>query len=122
MINKNTKKDEVEQVFEPRHYYDHELADFHKKIQKFWNEPREVILPNGLSGTARKFRWDDMAVAYGAARKVQHGTRHVYQYNSERYAELNNLWTQYQDWLRKQDWIEGKLEEHLEATASEIPF
>lgn len=113
-------------IFNPRVYTESELKDFHNKIQKFWDEPRELngvsVAGMTVSGTAQKFRHEDLHVAYGAARKVQHGKTFVYQYNSERYAQFNNLWSQYEEWRKKQDWIENKNLEALEKTAEEIPF
>lgn len=110
MLNKSGKRDDVEN-FEvpPRIYTDLEIQDFHHKIQRFWDEPREVSLPGGMSGTARKFRHQDLAVAYGAARKVEQGEHSHYLYNSERSMQFNNLWKQYEDWMQKQDWIEQNL-------------
>src|SRR3990167_11002675 len=101
----------IDDGFGPRVYLDHELRDFHNKIQKFWDEPREVneiVFGRKVEGKAQKFRHEDLHVAYGAARKVQHGKVYVYQYNSERYGQFNNLWKQYEDWQQKQDWIENK--------------
>ena len=111
MINKLAKYKEqaLEDFSVPqRTYSDHELQDFHTKIQRFWDEPREVrgeAFGRKLEGTAQKFRHEDLHVAYGAARKVQHGKQFIYQYNSERYAQFNNLWSQYESWRQKQDWI-----------------
>lgn len=128
MINKlaKYKKQEIEDFSVPQRIYsNHELQDFHKKIQKFWDEPREVrgeVFGIKLEGTAQKFRHQDLHVAYGAARKVQHGKTHVYQYNAERYEQFENLWKQYESWRQKQDWIENKQNEELEKTAEQIPF
>ena len=112
-----------------RTYSEAELRDFHQKIQRFWDEPREinaVVFGRKIDGQAQKFRHEDLHVAYGAARKVQHGTVFVYQYNSERYAQFNNLWSQYEDWRKKQDWIEGKRGEELdklaEQSSEQVPF
>lgn len=110
-------------LFTPKVYADHELKDFHTKIQRFWDEPREVSLPNGMSGTAQKFRHQDLHVSFGAARKVEHGKKHIYQYDGERYEVFNNLWKQYEDWQRKQDWIDNKnLEALVQQEANGVPF
>lgn len=95
------------EIFEtpPRVYTETELQNFHIKIQKFWDPPQEVNLQGGWSGTAQKFRHEDLHVAYGSARKVQHGKGFVYLYNS-RHKEFQNLWEQYVEWRQKQDWIE----------------
>ena len=63
-------------------------------------------------------------VAFGAATKVAHGKTFKYLYNSERYETFVNLWGQYADWRRKQDWIAGKNAEGYAKIASEsqIPF
>lgn len=121
---KITKKEQtVEDFSKPeRLYSDQELQDFHNKIQKFWDTPRQVILAEGMSGPAQKFRYEDLIVSYGAARKIKHGRTFVYQYNSERYNEFSNLWNQYEEWQKKQDWIESKQNEGLEKMAEEIPF
>lgn len=121
MINKNAKKESLEEMFEPRVYQPNELRDFHQKIQKFWGEPREVRLDDGMSGTAQKFNHQELAVAFGAARKVKHGIGYVYLYN-DRNKDLVNLWNQYEDWRKKQDWVEDKKTEELEQIANEIPF
>lgn len=112
-------------IFAPRTYLDHELRDFHNKIQRFWDEPREVnavVFGKKVEGKAQKFRHEDLHVAYGAARKVPHGKHFVYQYNHERYEQFNNLWSQYESWRQKQDWIENKNIEELGKVAEEIPF
>lgn len=127
MINKLAKYKEqaMEDFSKPQRIYsDMELQDFHNKIQRFWDEPREVVLPRGMSGTARKFRHEDLHVAFGAARKVLVGSKFVYQYNSDRYEVFNNLWSQYEEWRKRQDWIGDKRAEDLEKMASEsdVPF
>lgn len=117
------KEQALEEFSKPQRVYsDYELKDFHQKIQRFWDAPREVVLPKGMSGTAQKFRHEDLHVAYGAARKVPHGKTFVYQYNSERYEQFCNLWNQYESWKQKQDWIENKRTEELEKVAEQIPF
>lgn len=105
-----------------RIYSDSELQDFHNKIQKFWDAPREVELEGGMSGTAKKFRHQDLHVAFGAARKVQQGNKSRYLYDSERFNQFNNLWDQYEDYMKKQDWIENKRVEELEKVATEVSF
>lgn len=122
------KKDKVVDFVEERKYTDIELNDFHNKIQRFWGEPREVNLPNGFSGTARGFNHEELAVAFGAARKVQQGSKpdgslhFYYLYNPDRYRVLLNLWKQYESWLQKKDWIENKENAQLEQIAEQVPF
>ena len=108
-----------------RIYSDHELKDFHNKIQKFWvGEPRElnsVAFGVKIEGLAQKFDHEELAVAFGAAIKVKHGKGYVYLHN-ERSKVLQNLWKQYEGWRQKQDWIGEKNVERLEVMAEEIPF
>jgi len=109
----------------PRIYTDTELRDFHQKIQKFWDEPREVngeAFGKRINGVARRFRHYDLHVAYGAAKKVRHGQHDVYLYIPDRYHQFENLWQQYEDWRKKQEWIENKNLEALDNIAEEIPF
>lgn len=107
------------ELFAPRQYADYELKDFHEKIQRYWDAPRR--LENGT--TAQKFRWNDMAVAFGALRKVS-GSNSGFHYlaHPDRYDILANLWKQYENWRGKQDWVEGKKTEVLSETAQGIPF
>ena len=123
------KKAEKEFEAIPDRIYTHvELQDFHNKIQRFWDEPREVVLDKGMSGTARRFRYEELHVAYGAARKVEQGKKvdgspvYYYLYNSERNRQFNNIWNQYESWRQKQDWIENRENVQLEKIAEEIPF
>lgn len=121
MINKQaTKKIQGEELFvkENRNYSDIELQDFHKKIQKFWDEPRPVE-----DGLAQKFRFDDLAVAFGAMKKVP-GSFGKYHYVafSERYEELLNVWKQYESFRRKKDWVEEKRSEEMVKTAESMGF
>ena len=118
----------AEQEFEaiPDRIYTHvELQDFYNKIQKYWDEPREVELKDGMSGIAQKFRHDDLHVAYGTARKVDSGGgRFHYLYSPERNRQFNVLWNQYESWQRKQDWIEKKESEAMSEIAEQesVPF
>jgi hypothetical protein len=105
----------IEDFTKPERVYSEvELQDFHNKVQRFWREPKEVVLSNGLSGTAQKFDHEELAVAFGAARRVAHGVSHVYQYNSERNEKLQVLWGQYVEWRKKKDWIVNKQVEAYE--------
>lgn len=113
-IRKHEITDEAKAMFAPRKYSDVELRDFHNKIQQFWEIPR--TLADGQ--IAQKFNYEELAVAYGAARK----DREHYLYKPERYAQLNNLLNQYEDWKKKQDWIENKKTEELESMAEEVIF
>lgn len=116
------KDQDLEDFSKPvRVYSDHELRDFHQKIQKFWDEPREVILEGGLSGTAQKFRHQDLHIAYGAAKKVLHRNKPVYLYN-DRHKDFCVLWGQYEDWRKKQDWIAEKQTENLTSLAEGVNF
>lgn len=105
-----------------RVYTDTEIRDFHQKIQRFWGEPRQVEVSKVGPGTAQKFDHEALAVAYGAANKVQHGLKFVYLYNSERYRQFANLWNSYEAWRKKQDWIENKRGEDMEKIAESVPF
>lgn len=122
------KEQAMEDFSKPQRIYsDHEIQDFHNKIQKFWDEPREVntvALGVAVKGNAQKFRHEDLHVAFGATRKVAHGKTFSYQYNSDRYGVFNNLWKQYEGWRQKQDWIGNKQAEELEkmANESDVPF
>lgn len=100
----------------PRIYRASELEDFHKKIQRFGDEPR--TLQDG--SVAQKFRWDDLAVAFGAMRVVK-GAMGMSHYLGipDRYEVLLKLWDQYGDWRRKQDWIAEQRGEAYQQTASE---
>ncbi len=113
---------EIGQMFAPRAYSEVELTQFHNKIQRFWDAPREVnevVMGRKIEGVAQKFRHEDLHVAFGAAIKVQHGTTHRYLYNQERYEVFTNLWRQYEDWRRKQDWIADQRALELARTAPE---
>src|SRR3990167_4654186 len=119
------KEQTLEDFSKPQRIYSNmELQDFHNKIQRFWDEPREVneiVFGRKVEGKAQKFRHEDLHVAYGAAVKVKHGLTHVYLYN-DRYGAFCNLWSQYESWRQKQDWIENKQNEELEKVAEQIPF
>ena len=123
----NREKDEFDAV-PARVYTDEEIRDFHSKIQIFWDGSREVFLDKGMGGLAQKFRHEVLHVAYGAARRVEQGKKEDgspvfhYLYNPERYEEFENLWTQYEVWRKKQDWIKDKQMEGYEQTAEQIPF
>lgn len=107
------------QIFAPRIYTRFELEDFHQKIKRFRGEPR--TLEDGT--VAQKFDHQALQVAYGACRKVESGAgKFHYLYDSERFLALDNLWNQYEDWRRKQDWIDNKRSEGLEKIAEEVPF
>ena len=121
LINKKAQREIDDFAIPPRDYSDTELADFHSKIQRFWGEPRQVELSNGLSGTAQKFNHQDLHVAYGSATKVKHGLSYVYLYN-DRSKDFDNLWKQYEEWRKKQDWIDNKRSEGLEEMAKEVAF
>ena len=123
MIDKGKKEVPIDEMFEARKYSDYELQDFHNKVQKFWSEPREVELKDGMFGIAQKFNHPELHVAFGAAIKVKHGLGCVYLYN-ERYKDFVNLWGQYESWRGKQDWIAGKNAEGYAQIASEsqVPF
>lgn len=125
MINKRAQRKQAQEDFDAipmRVYAESDLQDFHKKIQRFWSEPREVVLSKGMSGTAQKFDHDALAVAYGAARKVDSGAgKFHYLYSPERYGQLNNLWNQYDAWRKKQDWISNKNAEESAKSAG-VPF
>lgn len=124
-------RDELAESFQARKYNDHELENFHNKIQRFWDEPREVVVP-GWDGPqiARKFRHEDLHVAFGAAKKVEHGVNsdkqqvYKYMYNSDRYTSFANLWRQYEDWQRKKDWIYAQNTPTLTKMSeeAEVPF
>ena len=134
MINKLAKYKEqaLEDFSKPeRVYSDTELRDFHNKIQKFWDAPREVnavAFGKKVEGVAQKFRFEDMAVAYGAARKVEQGKKPdgspvvYYLYEPIRNRQLDNIWKQYEDWQKKQDWIDNKNSEGYEKLAEQIAF
>lgn len=118
MINKSGHKqvDEMAQMFEAKVYDNRQLQDFHNKIQRFWEKPREVEL-GALSGTAQKFNHQELGVAFGACRKVVHGKTYVYQYEPERHRVLENLWGQYSHW---REWGEGR---HIKTLTDEkVPF
>lgn len=104
-----------------RVYNDHELQDFHNKIQRFWEEPREVsetVFGKKIDGIAQRFAHQSLHVAFGAAIRVKHGKGYVYLYNS-RYATFQSLWRQYEEYRKKQDWISEKKSEELEMVAQE---
>ena len=121
MINKKAQREIDDFATPPRHYEDFELSDFHAKIQRFWGEPRQVELSNEMSGTAQKLNHQDLHVAYGSATKVKHGLSYVYLYN-DRSKDFDNLWKQYEEWRKKQDWILSKQNEELDKVAGETPF
>ncbi len=116
---KSITPDEIAAKFNPRTYSDHELERFHTKIQRFQEPAREIsdteiggrVFKGGI---AQKFRYEDLHVAFGAAKKVEHGRDpkgvilYKYLYVPDRYEVFNNLWRQYEDWRRKQDWIADK--------------
>lgn len=117
------REQSIEDFSKPiRVYSDSELRDFHDKIQKFWEEPREVDLPGGMGGTAQRFAHQRLHVALGAAKEVKHGNTTVHLYN-DRYKDVFvNLWSQYEDWKRKQDWIADKRAEELAGLDHQVPF
>jgi hypothetical protein len=118
MINKHAKKpDPLAEMFSAKEYTESQLADFHTKIQRFWETPR--TLADGQ--IAQKFNHQELHTAFGACKKVQHGAGYVYLYN-ERHKVLTNLWKQYEEWRKKQDWIGGKEVERLSGISEEIPF
>lgn len=123
MINKKAKQ-EVEWEEPPRPYSESELLDFHQKIQRFWGEPRTLSQEVYGGKIAQRFNWEEMAMAYGACRKVQHGLKYIYLYNQDgkRDRELNNLWKQYLDYLRRKDYGEQKRLEELDKVAEEMAF
>ncbi len=134
------KVSDLAAMFQPRQYTEAELMDFHRKIQKFYDEPYTIDRPTNLAihgKTARKFRYEDVHVAFGAARKVEKGKRedgstiYAYLYNPERLDVFNNLWQQYVDYQNKQAWIEHQqamdrarmAQEHVsEVEMGEVPF
>ena len=123
MINKKAQKEALVAFDEiKRDYTDTELREFHTNIQKFWGEPRTVTVRVLGSGVAQKFDHEALAVAYGAARKVDSGSgRFHYLYGAERYRQLNNIWNQYEAWRKKQDWIADKNAEESAKSAG-VPF
>ncbi len=133
------KIDELAARFQPRVYSEPELMDFHRKIQRFYDEPYVIDKPGTpVDGkVARKFRHEDLHVAFGAARKVEKGKRedntiiYSYLYNPERFDVFNNLWQQYVDYQNKQAWIEHQqakdrarmAQEHVsEVEMDNVPF
>ncbi len=121
-------KDEITALFNARTYTEAELHDFHRKIQRFWDAPREVnaiAFGRKIEGQAQKFRYEDLHVAFGAATKVAHGKLFKYLYSPERLAVFDNLWGQYESWRRKQDWIaEKQAQDHarMAEETSSVPF
>ena len=117
---KKKAEEDFENVTPVRAYTDTELSDFHKKIQRFWDPERK--LENGE--IAQKFRYQDLAVAYGALRPEMVGKHIYYSSTPERYLKLNVLWNQYGEWRRKLDWIGLKRAEEsaVKAEVDKIPF
>jgi len=116
----------------PQQIYSYqELSNFHQDIQKYWSEPRTLTKDITYGSIAQKFNWEEMAVGLGVAKKIQHSSRkegnkiiplYIYQYDHEKFVQLNNKWNQYVEWRKKNDWITGKQNESLEQTAQEVNF
>lgn len=125
-------------TIQARTYSDTELRDFHNKTQRFYKEKTRT---DGSSVKILDF--NELAVAFGAFSKTDAGGGRFYYRaiakekivkknragetyldteHPTRYEQLANLWSQYEDWQRKQDWIENKNVEALQETASQIPF
>lgn len=118
--NKKAEKDWADLGGGPRMYNDAELKDFHRKIQRF------TVMKTPEEGEPYKILdFNELAVAFGAFSKTP-GPDGVMYYRAlggstgetKRYYILNNLFNQYQDWQRKQDWVEIKRLETFEAMVS----
>lgn len=113
----------IQQIQKPsipkRLYTEEELKDFDQKIQKFWDEPRIIggheaagsISAKGIEGKeARKFRYNALAVAYGAFVKRVEGDKTYYLVvrhdgdGPSRFEQFDNLMKQWEWWKQGLDW------------------
>lgn len=107
----------------PRKYTELELRDFGNKIKKFYEDH---TLNDGT--VVSILNWDRMAVAFGGYTVIEYQNKPYYRINAgidgtcERYNKLLNLWEQYQDFMRKGDWIEARRAEDMEKMAEEQPM
>lgn len=105
----------------PRKYTELELKDFGNKIMKFYEDHTltDATIVSILN-------WDKMAVAFGAYTVIDYQGKPYYRINAgsdgtcERFNKLNNLWDQYQDFLRRTDWIANKRAEEYQKLAEEV--
>jgi len=104
-----------------RVYTDTELRDFHKKIQKFY---KDKTLSTGEQ--IKVLDQEEFAVAFGAYTKTVVGKSVYYRAaggpngNTDRLVVMYKLLEQYDDWRRKQDWIDNERLKELDLTANAI--